>query len=212
VRLFIVSDSPPEKDIQWSDEGISACYKFIQKLWTLHKNIMTKIKENKKIENKNDKFDQFVVSFLNKVTSNLEKFRYNVIIASFYEMYNFLSKEINQPIKVEVLKQNYVNILKTMLPFLPHFASECLKELSIDPISDNHWPKIDTKSLNSELVNIVVQINGKKREIIEIKNNCSEEEILKLVYENNKLTKFLKDNKIVKKIFVQNRLINLIIN
>ena len=107
---------------------------------------------------------------------------------------------------------NYVNILKTMLPFLPHFASECLNELSIDPILDNHWPKIDSKSLNSEKVNIVIQINGKKREIIEIKNNCSEEEILKLVYENNKLTKFLKDNKIVKKIFVPNRLINLIVN
>ena len=212
VRLFIVSDSPPEKDIQWSEEGISACYKFIQKLWTLHKNIMIKIKEDKKIENNNEKFNQFVASFLNKVTNNLEKFRYNVIIASFYEMYNFLSKEINQPINVEGLKENYVNILKTMLPFLPHFASECLNDLSIDPILDNSWPKIDTKSLKTEMINIVIQINGKKREILKIKNNCSEEEILKLVYENDKLTKFLKDNKIIKKIFVPNRLINLIVN
>ena len=212
VRLFIVSDSPPEKDIQWSEEGISACYKFIQKLWTLHKNIMIKIKEDKKIENNNEKFNQFVASFLNKVTNNLEKFRYNVIIASFYEMYNFLSKEINQPINIEGLKENYVNILKTMLPFLPHFASECLNDLSIDPILDNSWPKIDTKSLKTEMINIVIQINGKKREILKIKNNCSEEEILKLVYENDKLTKFLKDNKIIKKIFVPNRLINLIVN
>ena len=212
VRLFIVSDSPPEKDIQWSEEGISACYKFIQKLWALHKNIMIKIVEDKEIETNNEKFEQFVASFLNKVTNNLEKFRYNVIIASFYEMYNFLSKEINKPIKNEVLKQNYINIIKTMFPFLPHFASECLNELSIDPISDNHWPKVNAKSLKTEIVNIVIQINGKKREIVKIKNNSSEEEILKLVYENNKLTKFLKNNKIVKKIFVPNRLINLIIN
>ena len=212
VRLFIVSDSPPEKDIQWSEEGISACYKFIQKLWALHKNIMIKIVEDKEIETNNEKFEQFVASFLNKVTNNLEKFRYNVIIASFYEMYNFLSKEINKPIKNEVLKQNYINIIKTMFPFLPHFASECLNELSIDPISDNHWPKVNAKSLKTEIVNIVIQINGKKREIVKIKNNSSEEEILKLVYENNKLTKFLKNNKIVKKIFVPNILINLHIN
>ena len=99
-----------------------------------------------------------------------------------------------------------------MLPFLPHFASECLNDLSIDPILDNSWPKIDTKSLKTEMINIVIQINGKKREILKIKNNCSEEEILKLVYENDKLTKFLKDNKIIKKIFVPNRLINLIVN
>ena len=173
---------------------------------------MIKIVEDKEIETNNEKFEQFVASFLNKVTNNLEKFRYNVIIASFYEMYNFLSKEINKPIKNEVLKQNYINIIKTMFPFLPHFASECLNELSIDPISDNHWPKVNAKSLKTEIVNIVIQINGKKREIVKIKNNSSEEEILKLVYENNKLTKFLKNKKKKKKIFVPNRLINLIIN
>ena len=212
VRLFIVSDSPPEKDIQWSDEGISACYKFIQRLWTLHKNIINKINENKNTESKNEKFEQFVILFLNKVTTNLEKFRYNVIVASFYEMYNFLSKEINKPLNVKILKKNYADILKTMMPFLPHFASECLNELSVDPILNKDWPKINSKLLKSDLVNIVVQINGKKREILEIKNDSSEEEILKLIQKNEKLEKFLKNKKILKKIFVKNRLINLIIN
>ena len=112
VRLFIVSDSPPEKDIQWSDEGISACYKFIQRLWTLHKNIINKINENKNTESKNEKFEQFVILFLNKVTTNLEKFRYNVIVASFYEMYNFLSKEINKPLNVKILKKIMLIYLK----------------------------------------------------------------------------------------------------
>ena len=212
VRLFIVSDSPPEKDIQWSDEGISACYKFIQRLWTLHKNIINKINENENAESKNEKFEQFVILFLNKVTTNLEKFRYNVIVASFYEMYNFLSKEINKPLNVKILKKNYADILKTMMPFLPHFASECLNELSVDPILNKDWPKINSKLLKSDLVNIVVQINGKKREILEIKNDSSDEEILKLIQKNEKLEKFLKNKKILKKIFVKNRLINLIIN
>ena len=212
VRLFIVSDSPPEKDIQWSDEGISACYKFIQRLWTLHKNIINKINENKNTESENEKFEQFIILFLNKVTTNLEKFRYNVIVASFYEMYNFLSKEINKPLNVKILKKNYADILKTMMPFLPHFASECLNELSVDPILNKDWPKINSKLLKSDLVNIVVQINGKKREILEIENDSSEEEILKLIQKNEKLEKFLKNKKILKKIFVKNRLINLIIN
>ena len=212
VRLFIVSDSPPEKDIQWSDEGISACYKFIQRLWTLHKNIINKINENKNTKSENEKFEQFIILFLNKVTTNLEKFRYNVIVASFYEMYNFLSKEINKPLNVKILKKNYADILKTMMPFLPHFASECLNELSVDPILNKDWPKINSKLLKSDLVNIVVQINGKKREILEIKNDSSEEEILKLIQKNEKLEKFLKNKKILKKIFVKNRLINLIIN
>ena len=212
VRLFIVSDSPPEKDIQWSDEGISACYKFIQRLWTLHKNIINKINENKNAESKNEKFEQFVILFLNKVTTNLEKFRYNVIVASFYEMYNFLSKEINKPLNVKILKKNYADILKTMMPFLPHFASECLNELSVDPILNKDWPKINSKLLKSDMVNIVVQINGKKREILEIKNDSSEEEILKLIQNNKNLEKFLENKKVLKKVFIKNRLINLIIN
>ncbi len=212
VRLFIVSDSPPEKDIQWSDEGISACYKFIQKLWVLHNNIMNKINKKEFVKIKNEKFEQFIASFINKVTINLEKFRYNVIVANYYEMYNFLTKEINQQIDADILKTNYINILKTMMPFLPHFASECLNDLSIDPALNKDWPKIDSKYLKTELVNIVVQINGKKREILKLKNDSSEEEILEMIKKNDKLKSALKDKKVTKKIFVKNRLINLIIN
>ena len=212
VRLFIVSDSPPEKDIQWSDEGISACYKFIQKLWSLQKKIVQKINNNENSKIKNENLERFTAQFINKVTSNLEKFRYNVIVANFYEMYNFLSKEINKPVDKMSLKENYSKILKTMMPFIPHYASECLNEISIDPIKDKHWPKIDLSSLKSETINIVVQINGKKRDILELKNNCSENEVINMVDKNKKLSEILKNKKILKKIFVPNRLINLIIN
>jgi leucyl-tRNA synthetase len=211
VRLFIVSDSPPEKDILWSDEGISACYKFIQKLWTLHKNVTKKINEKNNIELENKKFEQFTTQFINKVTNNLEKFRYNVIIASFYEIYNFLSKEINKPINAHTLNKNYIKILKTMMPFLPHFTSECLNELSVDPILDKQWPKIDSKSLKSDKINLVVQINGKKRDVLELKNDSSKIEIMNAIQTNEKISKFLKDKKIIKKIFIPNRLVNLII-
>ncbi len=99
-----------------------------------------------------------------------------------------------------------------MMPFLPHFASECLNELSIDPVLDKDWPKVDSKYLKTEFVNIVVQINGKKKEILELKNDSLEEELLEMIKRNEKLKNILKDKKIIKKIFVKNRLINLIIN
>jgi leucyl-tRNA synthetase len=212
VRLFIVSDSPPEKDIQWSDEGISACYKFIQKLWTLQKKIVQKINSHDNTISKSNELEQFTTQFVNKVTSNLEKFRYNVIVANFYEMYNFLSKEINKPSDVAVLKENYSKILKTMMPFIPHFASECLNEISIDPITNKQWPKIDLSSLKSELINIVIQINGKKKDVLRLNNDSSEEDIMNIINKNDKLNEILKNKKILKKIFVPNRLINLIVN
>ena len=75
-----------------------------------------------------------------------------------------------------------------------------------------HWPKIDKNLLQTKKVNIVVQINGKKREVLNLENNISEKEVMNIILKNNKLNKFLKEKKISKKIFVQNRLINLIIN
>ena len=211
VRLFIVSDSPPEKDIQWSEEGISSCYKFIQKLWTLHKNILKKIHSQNQTQADNENLERFTNQFIEKVTSNLEKFRYNVIIANIYEMYNFLSKEIDKKHNIKLLEENYIKILKTIMPFVPHYSSECLNELSINPIEEVNWPKVNKILLMSKTVNIVVQINGKKRDVINLQNNISESEVINVVLKNDKLQNFLKGKEIKKKIFIQNRLINLII-
>ena len=212
VRLFIVSDSPPEKDIQWSEEGISACYKFIQKLWTLHKNILKKINSSDHDLSNNENLERYTNEFIDKVSTNLEKFRYNVIVANFYEIYNFLSKEINKPLNISSLRKNYIDILKIIMPFMPHYASECLNELSIDTIKKITWPKIDKTLLKSKTVNIVVQINGKKKEVLELQYDVLESEVMNMILENEKLNNLLDGKKILKKIFVKNRLINLIVN
>ena len=100
VRLFILSDSPPEKDVQWSDQGMIASFKFVQKLWTLNSKILDKIKDNNQDDEGKD-LTKFTNQLINKVTQNLEKFHYNVIVANLYEMYNFLIKETDKPIKKE---------------------------------------------------------------------------------------------------------------
>tara|TARA_B100000401_G_scaffold435665_1_gene377758 strand:+ start:1613 stop:1999 length:387 start_codon:yes stop_codon:yes gene_type:complete len=126
-------------------------------------------------------------------------------------MYNFLSKEIDKKHNVKLLEENYIKILKTIMPFIPHYSSECLNELSINPIEEVNWPKVNKILLESKTVNIVVQINGKKRDVINLQNNISESEVINVVLKNDKLQNFLKGKEIKKKIFIQNRLINLII-
>ena len=111
VRIFILSDSPPEKDIQWSDQGMLASFKFIQKFWDLHKKIKDQIKKNNSGESKfNEKLEEFTNQILNKIEINLEKFRYNVIIANMHEIYNFFYKFINQKNNVSNLQENYIKI------------------------------------------------------------------------------------------------------
>jgi len=207
VRLFILSDSPPEKDIQWSDQGMVASYKFLQKLWLLNSKILEKI-ETDKSSSTNETLSKFTNQLIYKITQNLEKFHYNVIIANLHEMYNFLIKEIEKPMKTEILLENYKKILIAMIPFIPHFANECLTKINKNRIQ---WPVVLKSELIEESINFVIQINGKKRALLKVKNNINEEDLLKEIHENKGTEELIKKQKIVKTIFVSNRLINIII-
>ena len=103
VRLFILSDSPPEKDIQWSEQGMVASYKFIQKLWVLHEKIKDKINNKSNNLDLENNFERFINETISKFDYNLEKFNYNVLIASLYETYNFLNNILESKINGEIL-------------------------------------------------------------------------------------------------------------
>ena len=207
VRLFMLSDSPPERDIQWSEQGMNAAYRFINKLWLLHQNVKKKI--NKINSNENDTTSKIINVYIAKITKNLENFNYNVIIANYYEIYNILLKEVNKNDNGKNFKENYIKILKMFMPVIPHFSSQCLDEL--DPEKNYIWPSFSKNSLNFENHKIVIQINGKKRSIIEIQEGLKEKELIEIIYTNKALQKYLNGQKVKRSIYVKNRLINLII-
>ena len=91
---------------------------------------------------------------------------------------------------------------------IPHLSNECLEQLKINNLN---WPSIDEKFLNEEKINIVVQINGKKRGIINTEKDISEENLIKELLSSKTFDKFLKDNKIKKQFYVKNRLINFLL-
>ena len=208
VRLFILSDSPPEKDVQWSEEGISASYKFLQKLWNLNTKIIEEINKDHH-QNSNIELIKFTNKFVKKMETNLNNFSYNIIIASLHEMQNFLSKEIGKGYSQKILKQNYEKILITMIPIIPHFSNECLE--MINKNNKKVWPKYDEELTKEDLNLIVVQINGKKRGLIEAKQSMDEEALNKLIFADEKITKYLENKEIKKKIYIKDKLINIII-
>ncbi len=208
VRLFILSDSPPEKDVQWSDEGIMASYKFIQKLWVLNKKIMSEIEKNHITKN-SDEITKITTSFISKINNNLITFSYNKMIANLHEVYSELNKTINKNYPRNVLIENYEKILTAMIPIIPHFANECLSLFSNK--TKIEWPKIDDKFLVEEFKNFVVQVNGKTRGIIKTKRDTSEVELIKLINKDTTLNKHIKNKGIKRKIFIPNKLINIII-
>jgi leucyl-tRNA synthetase len=207
VRLFILSDSPPEKDVQWSDQGMLASFKFIQKLWVLNKKILNKI-EKEEISIEHESLSKFTNQLIHKITQNLERFHYNVIVANLHEMYNFFIKELDKPLEKTLLLENYKKILTLMLPLVPHFASECLEVITKEQIK---WPKVSKNILVEDNINFVVQINGKKRALLNVARNISEENILEIVKKEKSVTSFTERQIIKKTIFIPNKLINIII-
>ena len=206
VRWFILSDSPPEKDVQWSDAGVSSANKFLQKIWDLNHFVKNR-KEQGKDSDLNKKFTNKINNYTFKIDQSIKHFRFNVSIAIFYETYNFFKNHINKKISNSVLEENLIKILKLMIPFTPHFAHEGLSYLECKDI--DNWPKIQEE--NEEEMSIAIQINGKTRDILNVKKDLKENEINSLVEKSSKANKFLKQGKIVKTIYVKNRIINYII-
>ena len=189
VRLFILSDSPPEKDVQWSEQGMQASYKFLQKLWGLNELILKKIKI-KGNDNTNEKnLEIFINETIEKFNYNLEKFNYNVLIANLYETYNFLIDLVNKNINGDILLENYKKILIIMSPIIPHYASECLHKFGITEKLE--WPEVDKNKIKKETIEYVIQINGKKRGNLMAKPNMNEKELMELIIKNDKINKSL---------------------
>ena len=208
VRLFILSDSPPEKDVQWSDEGINSSFKFIQKLWNLNEKINNEIKKNHQ-NNQDNNLEKITNRFLKKMTENLNNFSYNVIVANLHEIYASLNSETNKAYKKETLIENYRKILLAIMPIIPHFSSECLQKISNS--FELKWPEINEEIIIEKNTNFVVQVNGKKRGLIEANKKISEQKLFEIILKDGNLNKFLKSKEIKKKIFVPSKLINIII-
>ena len=207
ARLFILSDSPPEKDVQWSEDGIASSHKFIQKLWSLNHKILEKINKNYEKDDDNE-IIKFTNKFIKKMTENLENFSYNILIANLHEMHNFFSKKLDKKYTKNTLQTNFEKILITMIPIIPHFANECLKNFDIKSIK---WPVYDDTLLIENIIQYVVQINGKKRGIIKTKRDMLENNLIELIYQQHNLSKYLEKKEIKKKIFIPNKLINIIV-
>ena len=212
VRLFILSDSPPEKDVQWSNQGMNASFRFIQKIWSLHLKVKDKLNKEtiKDIDNNSNTLVlEFTNSLIDKVSKNLENFNYNVIIANFHEAYNFFNNQVDNQIGKETLLDCYTKVLLTMYPFIPHIISETLEDLKFK--KEKSWPKVEVKFLEKSEIELVIQINGKKRSSIKVKKDENEKLIIEKAKKDEKILKFLNNQPISKYIFVKNRLINFII-
>jgi len=205
IRWFILSDSPPERDVQWSVEGVSAAFKFIQKIWKLNNDIANK--KDSEASTGDIILKKAVNKTVHNVTKNLENFQYNVVIANIHEIYNLFYDHLSKDkTSSKIIKDEWEKIIMLLIPLVPHLAHECCEKIG----KKFYWPSYDAKLLEDKNCKIVVQIDGKKRGILEMPIDSKETIVIQKSKEIDNVSKYIKNINISKNIYIKNRLVNFI--
>ena len=209
ARWFMLSDSPPERDLQWTETGIISSNKFINKIWALVDLYNNYLVDNNKT---NEEFVNTLKALINETTANIESFQFNKSVANIYEFVNKISVAIRLK---NISKENFLWSLKKLAiilqPFTPHISEELwLNTAGEDLCINQNWP-IEKPVYKNESVNIAIQINGKTREVIKVKKLQSKNEVVNIAKKNRLIIKHLGDKKIIKEIYVPDKILNFVV-
>jgi len=211
ARWFMLSDSPPERDLEWTEGGIASSYKMVNKIWNLLQQSLSnnygckKDKEGKFLLNETNKF-------ISKITENIENFHFNKSIANLYELVNIIQNTIKkESSSKESLKDIFSKLSLLLQPFIPHLSEEMWKSLGHKGLAvDQSWPKAE-KLVEEKNFKIVAQINGKTREIFNFEIGLKEELIKETILKNKKIVRHIGDKNIKKIIFIPNKVFNIVL-
>ncbi|MCL1971578.1 MAG: leucine--tRNA ligase [Endomicrobia bacterium] len=212
ARLFILFAAPPQKQLDWSTEGVEGCWRFINRIWRL-KDIVNSKAESAASDN--DKADMLRIMHqtIKKVTGDIEKeHQFNTAISSVMELVNYLYTYKFHGNDNSVSLEAYKAVVLLMTPFTPHLCEEIWENLgNKDFISSVGWPAFDEKFIKQDTIEIPVQINGKVRGKIFISAEAGEEDVKKIVLADEKTAQNLKDKQLVKFIYVKNKIVTLVV-
>jgi leucyl-tRNA synthetase len=219
ARLFMLSDSPPERDLEWTESGVEGAWRYLNKLWrfaldpesgVLSTSSLTKPDQ---LTTNSKELEKIIHRSVKMVTESIEKWRFNSAVAQIRELSNSLStfKKIS-PEDAWVVRSGFTVLLRLIEPITPHIAEELWSKLgNTGFLCDELWPQHDESLIIEEQVRIGVQINGKLRGSIEVPRDSSEETVRELALKLNNVEKQIKDKHIKKVILVPNRIINVVV-
>ena len=221
ARLFILFASPPERDLEWSDQGVEGAYRFLNRLWRIVAHYRTFMESGTdtatEIEwTKEEKQLRFVLhSTIKKVTDDIQgRFNFNTAISAIMELVNamYAFREQPEPIRPALARETVENLLKLMAPFAPHITEELWSEIGGEGTIHKHkWPVHSADAILVEEVEVVLQINGKVRDKIVIPSGLTGAELEKIALQQEKVKAILSDKQVVKVITVPQKLVNIVV-
>jgi len=219
ARLFSLFAAPPEKDLDWSDQGVDGTFRFLNRVWRLVHDRLGLVKQSGAVktelltaEEKN--LRRVVHKTIKKVTEDIEeRFHFNTAIAAVMELLNALqASDIKTAQSGPVMKEALESMVLLLAPFVPHITEELWQQLGNKTVvSETAWPEYDREAVVDEEVLIVVQVNGKLRSKITVAAGSDEESLKSLALSDEKIKPFLEGVQIRKVICVPGKLVNIVV-
>ncbi|WP_353280815.1 leucine--tRNA ligase [Wolbachia endosymbiont (group B) of Cyclophora punctaria] len=211
ARLFVLSDIPPEKDMEWSDDGVEGCFRYINKLWRMVVQLrpVNIHYDNENIVGKLLEYRKKIHKLLQGLTDDLENCRLNCMVAKFREMTNLIA-EIDVKTGKSLIDEGICILIRVIEPFMPHLAENLWQKIGGEGmLYMQPWPKADESLLIDNMVTVAVQINGKLRATIEVATDLPQEKLKKIATDSvsNKI-----DQSKIRTIYaVPNKVVNIVI-
>ncbi len=220
VRLFSLFAAPPEKDLEWSSQGVEGASRFLNRVFRfIEANITTlrdRTDDGGEISGKSREVHRKCHQTIKKVTRDIENsFHFNTAISAIMELFNTLSSltgNDDNPIHKTILQETIDTMLLLLSPMVPHFAAEMWERCGHNgSIEMRNWPKLDENAAKDELLTIVLQVNGKVRSRIEVEADIDDKILKEMALADEKIISFLEDSPVKKIIVVQKKLVNIVI-
>ncbi len=214
VRLYMLSDAPPDRMQIWSEEGIQGAWRTLNRIWTLvHDNLDKAAPPGTELptqlNKKNRDLRRKMHQCIQKVTEAIEGgFQFNTAVARCNELLNTV-RGFKKPINPVVLREVLETVVRILSPIVPHFAEECWERLGHgESVFAAGWPEADPEIAKEETVEIPVQVNGKVRSRLQVKADASQEELENLALADETVKTYTEGKEIAKVIVVPGRLVN----
>jgi leucyl-tRNA synthetase len=224
TRLFSLFAAPPEKDLEWNDEGVEGCFRFLSRVWRLVARRLDEIGAGGDTSAEAGKEDarwrelrRHTHRAIKKVTADVgERFHFNTAISAVMELVNelYLMEELEaaSPYARGAAREAVVSVVTMLAPFTPHISEELWETLGGQgSVFSQPWPSFDDDLLVEEQWQIVVQVNGKVRGRVDVPADSSEEEVRQEAEKNPRVGEWLQKGTVVKAIYVPGRLLNLVV-
>jgi leucyl-tRNA synthetase len=222
LRLFILFASPPEKEFVWGEKGVEGCSRFLNRLWVFFQENLDLFSDDAlpdlvKNEMKTHRLLVKMHQTIKKVTDDIDKrFHLNTAVSSIMEFFNLIKKEsssVRQDARGRALLKEAME--KTMLllsPFAPHICEEIWERMGYDTLLARYpWPEYDPDLAQEETVTIVIQVNGKLRDRIDVERDLPDEQVKEQALGLDRIQLFVGDSEIRKVIYIKNKLVNIVI-